>query len=117
MLICNWLDMQVLGTLDTAMSDHSSKMLWLNILQSDGSHAANEWRHCQLSLSWLIMRSICVSVFVVNPKHCCTEFDSNVEAASTDNLENAPIGGNGSRSPALPSFVFNEGKMMDHDQG
>ena len=61
--------MQELSTLDTAISDHSMRVLWLHMLKADGSHVANNWLHSQLSISWFIMRSIYITEFVVNPKH------------------------------------------------
>jgi hypothetical protein len=32
LLICDWLDMQELGNLDTAMSNHTGREMWLNML-------------------------------------------------------------------------------------
>jgi hypothetical protein len=40
LLICDWLNMQELGNLDMAISDHNARKLWLNILEADGSQAA-----------------------------------------------------------------------------
>jgi hypothetical protein len=61
LLICDWLDLQELGKLDMAISNHIGRKLWLNILEADGSQAANKWLHSHLSMRWVIMRSICLS--------------------------------------------------------
>jgi hypothetical protein len=42
LLLRDWLDMQELSVLDMAMSDHSMRMKWLNMLKADGSQAANK---------------------------------------------------------------------------
>jgi hypothetical protein len=61
--------MQVLGNLDMAMSNHGGRELWLNMVEADGSHAANKWRHSDASTMWVISRSMRMSHFLVNPEH------------------------------------------------
>jgi hypothetical protein len=61
--------MQVLGNLDMAMSNHGGRELWLNMVEADGSQAANKWRHSDASTMWVISRSMRMSHFLVNPEH------------------------------------------------
>jgi hypothetical protein len=42
LLISDWLDMRELGNLDMAMSDQNARKLSLNMLEADGSQAANK---------------------------------------------------------------------------
>ena len=82
-LICNWLNMQELGNLDIAMSNHGRRMTWLNMLIADSSQAVNEWYHSHLSLRWIIMRSIRIYHVLVNLQHCLTLSDTTFEASNT----------------------------------
>ena len=93
LLICDWLNMHELGNFDVAMSNHRRREHWLNLLEADGSQAANKWLQSHASMRWVITRCICISHFLVNPKHCTKVFDSTFEAAGANRRESASITG------------------------
>ena len=60
-LLWNWLDFRCLGVMDMAVTNALERRTWLSILSAVEGNILDDWRHCHLSLRWLIKRS-------VNPK-------------------------------------------------
>jgi Leucine Rich repeat len=71
---------QHLGLLDIAVSSHSTRKQWLIILKSLNCKAIDVWRHSNLSIRWVIKRSIHVSHVLVHFNHCDTISDLTFQA-------------------------------------
>jgi BspA type Leucine rich repeat region (6 copies)/Leucine Rich repeat len=64
-LLWNWLDFRCLGVMDMAMTNTLERSTWLSILGAVEGTVLDDWRHCHLSLRWLIKRRM-------NPKNIDT---------------------------------------------
>ena len=60
-LLCQWLDVRSLVTLDTAVSSGTSRPYWATLLRSLRCPSINNMDHSTSSLLWLIQRRICAS--------------------------------------------------------
>ena len=54
--LLSWLDVRSICSLDTAVGNKDERLRWLHSLHSIDSKAINEYEHCHLSMTWLIMR-------------------------------------------------------------
>ena len=54
--LLSWLDIGSICSLDTAVGNKAERLMWLHSLHSIRSKAIDEWEHCHLSITWLIMR-------------------------------------------------------------
>jgi hypothetical protein len=79
-LICDWIDLQNLGLLDTDVSSYGARKQWLILLKSIAFKAVDKWLHSNLSMRWVITRSIVIGQILVNPKHRRTLSDPTVNA-------------------------------------
>ena len=60
-LLCHWLDIRSLGTLDIAISSNVSRPYWMALLQCMRAEAIDDMHHSASWLMWLIERGICPS--------------------------------------------------------
>ena len=55
-ILLSWLDIRSIRRLDTAVGNKDERLMWLTSLHSIDSKAIDEYKHCHLSIMWLIMR-------------------------------------------------------------
>ena len=54
--LLSWFDVGSICSLDTAVGNKDERLRWLHSLHSIDSKAINEYEHCHLSMTWLIMK-------------------------------------------------------------
>jgi Leucine Rich repeat len=84
--IRDWLSGRTLGILDTALSSHGYRYLWLDILKSITTKAVCKWRHSHSSFRWLILRNIRVTQVLVSPENCEEVSDMTFEAVGINQI-------------------------------
>jgi Leucine Rich repeat len=79
-----WLDVQSVGVLDTAVSNHNARESWLIVLKSTRFHAIDEWRHSDSSMRWAILRDVIITQVLVDHNHRYSISDLTFEAVIID---------------------------------
>ena len=54
--LLSWLDIRSICRLDAAVGNKDERLMWLHSLHSIDSKAIDEYKHCHLSIWWLIKR-------------------------------------------------------------
>ena len=54
--LLSWFDIGSICNLDTAVGNKDERLMWLHSLHSIDSKAIDEYKHCRLSITWLIKR-------------------------------------------------------------
>ena len=101
-LLWTWLDLQCLGVMDMAVTNALERGTWLSILSAVEGNILDDWRHCHLSLRWLIKRGM-------NPKiidTCDVTERKSRRAVMYSTLVNISMS-------SLESIVLRHGSMTD----
>ena len=69
LLLSDWVDFRSMGTLDTAITNRSTRITWLNSLPSLSGGDFDSWMHGHLSMRWLIARGIRTSSIQINSNY------------------------------------------------
>ena len=68
LFLSEWIDYRSMVTLDVAITNHRTRILWLQRLRSISGGDVNNYMHSDSSMRWLIRRGIKASMIRMNEK-------------------------------------------------
>jgi F-box and leucine-rich repeat protein 2/20 len=77
-LLSELIDFRSMGTLDMAITNRRTRMMWLQLLRSISGGDVDNWLHNHSSMRWLITRGVRTSSLRMNSKHCASITDLTI---------------------------------------